>query len=126
MTSVNIIAVSMIAVLGVVSLLMLGPSSGMATACTFSIDSLDLDTFQYYLDQSDSMPSPQNSIFEMHVNDHLDVMNELSSVPNLDTYPYLSYLNEEMITMQSYGFTDETSYAYVTFLESLIYRIKAC
>ena len=126
MTSVNIIAVSMIAVLGVVSLLMLGPSSGMATACTFSIDSLDLDTFQYYLDQSDSMPSPQNSIFEMHVKDHINIMNELSSVPNLDTYPYLAYLNDEMITMQSYGFTDETSYAYVTFLESLIYRIKAC
>ena len=126
MTSVNVIAISLVATIGVLALLMLGPTSGMATACTFTIDSLDLDTFQYYLNQADSMPSPQNSIFEMHVKDHIDVMNELSSVPNLDTTQYITYLNNEMIIMQEYGFTDETSYAYVTFLESLIYRIKAC
>lgn len=126
MTSVNLVAVSMVAMLSVVSLLLLGPSSGMATACTFTIDDMDLDMYQYYLDQSDSMPEPQASIFRMHVQDHVDVMNELSSVPNLDTTPYIVYLSEEMITMQSYGFTDDTSYAYVTFLESLIYRIQAC
>lgn len=126
MTSVNLVAVSMVAVLGVVSLLMLGPSSGMATACTFTIDDMDLDMYQYYLNQSNTMPQPQNGIFRMHVQDHLDVMNELSSVPNLDKTPYLDYLNEEMIVMQNYGFTDDTSYAYVTFLESLIYRIQAC
>ena len=126
MTNVNLVAVSMVAVLGVVSLLMLGPSSGMATACTFTIDDMDLDMYQYYLNQSNNMPQPQNGIFRMHVQDHLDVMNELSSVPNLDKTPYMHYLNEEMIIMQSYGFTDDTSYAYVTFLESLIYRIQAC
>lgn len=126
MTSVNLVAVSMVAVLGVLSLLMLGPSSGMATACTFTLDNMDLDMYQFYLDQADNMPEPQASIFTMHVQDHLNIMNELSSVPNLDRSPYISYLNSEMLIMQEYGFTDDTSYAYVTFLESLIYRIQAC
>jgi len=126
MTSVNVIAISLVATLGVLALFMLGPASGMATACTFTIDNMDLDMYQFYLDQADNMTEPQASIFAMHVQDHLDVMNELSSVPNLDTSPYINYLNSEMLIMQEYGFTDDTSYAYVTFLESLIYRIQAC
>ena len=123
----NIIAVSSIAVLGIFVMMFAAQPSGMATACTFTLHDLDIDTFEHFLTESESMPEPFKTLFSMHVTDHYEAINMFSSVPNQNKEIVAVYLQNEVQDIQNYGYTDQSIIDdYTIFIENMIIRILEC